>query len=74
MTVKKYKQLKKWIELWRQTGAELETIRIKEIRKADTQKAIESLNSSFKSAVKYHPPKPYSGLVDQQRYFRKLPV
>ncbi len=64
--------VQKWIETWKQTAPELEELRREEIRTADTRKAIESLDGAFKSAVRHLPPLPDSGLIEQQRLFRRI--
>ena len=59
---------KKWVETWRTAGADLERIRRKKIRNLDIYEAISRL---CKSDNYTEPPKPWSGLVEQQRLFMK---
>ncbi len=63
--------MRRWVEIWKQAGPELEAIRQREIQELDTRQALESLESSFNYAVRL-PPRPSSGLVEMQRYFAKL--
>jgi hypothetical protein len=72
MTTHKKQQLRAWVENWKKTGPELERMRYEEIRNADTRQAIEDLDGAFKSALLHFPPVPHSGLVEQQRLFRRL--
>lgn len=62
----------KWIECWRTAGPELEMVKHEEIRKANTAHAIRLLDDAFNSAILQYRLKPYSGLVEQQRLFKKL--
>ena len=63
---------KRWVQTWVQAGPELQKIRDADIRAADTTRMIECTASLFRDAVKNFPPKPTSGLVEQQRWFMKL--
>jgi hypothetical protein len=59
------------IEAWRRAGPELDRMRREDIRRADTPAAIRAFDGLFESVVRDFPPKPMSGLVEQQRWFRR---
>ena len=61
-----------WIAAWKKAGPDLQRIRLEEIRTADTRSAIESLDAAFRSALIHYPPAPDSGLIEQQKLFRRL--
>lgn len=52
-------------------GADLERIRRKELRELDTYRTIELLCGPADYTCPPRAPKPYSGLVEQQRWFMK---
>jgi hypothetical protein len=58
---------KKWVEIWKLAAVDLERIKRKEIRELDTYKTISLL---CHDAPPYAP-EPWSGLVEQQRLFKK---
>ena len=62
---------KRWIETWRRAGPILERIRRDELRRLDPR-AIANLCGTADYRVEPRAPKPYSGLIDQQRWFMKL--
>jgi hypothetical protein len=62
---------KKWVETWRLAGQDLERIRRKEIRELDTYKTISLLCKSADYTRPPYAPKPWSGLIEQQRWFKK---
>lgn len=62
---------RKWLEAWRRAGPELERIRRSEVRRADTQKAIQVLDDAFQSALLHQDGDARSGLVEQQRHFAR---
>jgi len=59
----------KWIEMWRLESADLERIRHKKLRNLDIYAAIARFCKSADFTLP--PPKPWSGLVEQQRWFMK---
>jgi hypothetical protein len=63
---------KRWVETWKLAAADLERIRRKEIRELDTYKTISLLCGSWDYTKPPFAPKPWSGLIDQQRWFKKL--
>ncbi len=64
--------MKRWVDTWKRAGPELERIRFEEVKHANTMRAMITLSENFKLALKTHPPEPYSGLVEQQAWFRKI--
>jgi hypothetical protein len=62
---------KRWVETWRLAGAELERIHRKEIRELDAYRAIALLCGPADYTLPPRAPKPFSGLVDQQRWFTR---
>jgi hypothetical protein len=62
---------KRWVETWRLAAEDLERIHRKEIRELDTYKTISLLCGSADYTKPPYAPKPWSGLVEQQRLFMK---
>jgi hypothetical protein len=62
---------KRWVQTWKLAGADLERIRRQEIRQRDNLRAIELLCGEADYTCEPRVPKPYSGLVEQQRWFMK---
>lgn len=63
--------LRRWVEVWERAGAELERIRIRELRHLDVARALELLTGPADYFSPPYAPKPYSGLVEQQAWFLK---
>lgn len=63
-------QGRRWAATWKRAGAELERIRILELRQLDTYRAIEALLTPGHLPAL---PRPSSGLVEQQRWFKQVP-
>jgi hypothetical protein len=63
---------KQWVDTWRRAGKRLAELRRDELRAVDTQQALLTLADAFESCRLQHPPGPTSGLVEQQRLFRRL--
>jgi hypothetical protein len=61
----------RWVETWKLAGPELERIRRKEIRELDTRRTIALLCDAADYTRSPRAPKPFSGLVEQQRLFMK---
>ena len=70
MTAEERARAQKCVDAWRRAGPELERMRREEIRRADTARSIPAFDELFEGAVRDFPPKPTSGLVEQQRCFR----
>jgi hypothetical protein len=64
--------LAEWAARWRRLGPELEALRLRESESADVATTMELLEDAFQAALRSHPPQPGSGLVEQQRWFRRL--
>jgi len=62
---------KRWVETWQLAAVELEHIRRQEIRELDTFESIRRLCGSADYTRPPYAPKPWSGLVEQQRLFKK---
>jgi len=60
-----------WVRTWRKAGPLLAKLRRREVRSADTAAAILQLEDAFQSALMHHPPRPTSGLVEQQKWFAR---
>jgi len=73
MTRKKRALIKRWVDIWKKTGSELERIRLQEVKRADTARAIEHLSDAFEFARLHYsaPVSSSSGLVEQQELFLK---
>jgi hypothetical protein len=63
---------RKWIECWRRAGPELERIRRKEIREADTARFVQATAGLLGALKTQLSNRKTSGLVQQQEYFRGL--
>jgi hypothetical protein len=62
---------KKWVETWKLAAEDLERIKRKEIRELDTYKTIQLLCESADYTQPPYAPKPWSGLIELQRWFKK---
>jgi hypothetical protein len=60
-----------WVRTWQKAGPLLAELRRREVRSADTAAAILQLEDAFQSALRHHPPRPTSGLVEQQKWFAR---
>lgn len=63
---------RQWVEAWKRAAPELERIRREELRRLDVYQAISWLCGPMDYTVEPRAPKPTSGLVEQQRLFRRL--
>jgi hypothetical protein len=64
-------QVRAWFRNWEELGPILENLRRETIRKAETAKAITAFDGAFETAVRDCPPRPFSGLVEQQELFKR---
>jgi hypothetical protein len=64
-------QGRQWVEAWRRAGAFMEQLRREELRRLDSYRAIALLCGPADYRVPPRAPKPTSGLVEQQRWFRR---
>jgi hypothetical protein len=65
--------IRQWVETWKESGPNLEAIRHREIREADTLKVLSLLEGAFNQALRTSPLRPSSGFVEMQEWFAKLP-
>ena len=64
--------LKEYVQLLKRTGAELDRIRVEELRASPSPwKAARALDGNFQLALKTKPPAPTSGLVEFQRLLHR---
>lgn len=61
-----------WIKCWEEAGPLLEELRGVELRKISTMQALINLSGAYESCRLHFKPKPDSGLVEQQKWFKKL--
>lgn len=71
MTAEEKTRAKICVDAWRRAGPELERMRREDIRRADTARSIPAFDGLFEGAIRDFPPKPTSGLVEQQRCFHR---
>jgi|GEM_PF-472049 len=63
---------KAYVRGWKAAGLAIQEIRRREIRATVTPVALQQLSGAFNDAVHRYPPRPGSGLVEQQRWFLLL--
>jgi hypothetical protein len=63
---------KQWMDAWRRAGERLAEFERDELPATDTQKSLMNLADAYESCRLHHPPEPTSGLVEMQRWFKKL--
>jgi hypothetical protein len=61
-----------WVARWKRIGPELERERQALFAPENARSAIEAFDGLVLLSLKSHPPLPYSGLIEQQRLFRRL--
>lgn len=64
-------QIAEFVRVWKAAGPELEVVRRAEVEAADTRETIAALESAFNYA-RALPPRDASGLVEMQRYFKRV--
>jgi hypothetical protein len=62
---------RRWVDAWKNAGPELERIRRQELRRLDAFGAIALLCGPGNYREAPRAPKPTSGLIEQQRIFRR---
>ena len=72
MDTKEAADLTRWVQCWQEAGPRLAEIRRGELQNLDTQQALLRLADAFESCRLHAPPRPTSGLVEQQAWFQKL--
>ena len=65
-------RIRQWVDCWKTAGLRLEELRRKELRHADTQESLQNLAGAFESCRLHHKPASTSGLIEQQRWFKRL--
>jgi hypothetical protein len=70
-TAQQVTDARRWVEIWRITGEELERIHRKELRELDTYQTISLLCGPADYTRPPRAPKPWSGLVEQQAIFMR---
>jgi hypothetical protein len=60
-----------WIRRWQKVGPILEDLRLRSLHSVDTAASIEAFETAFKSAQLLAPVRKSSGLIEQQRWFRR---
>src|SRR5262249_8604833 len=70
MTPEEKARIRAWFQKWDEVAPIMENLRLEAIRSADTMKAIAAFDGAFETSIRDLPPKPYSGLVEQQRLFK----
>lgn len=71
MTEEQKAQTRAWIKNWKELGPILEAERRKSIRRVNTAEAIASFDLAYKSARLHCPSRETSGLIEQQRWFKR---
>ena len=72
MDKSKINAIRQWVASWQKAGPKLERIRLQELRHTDVSASIEQLEDSFQSALINYPARVSSGLIEQQRWFKRL--
>ena len=62
----------KWVDTWIHAGDALEKIRHSDVKLANTAEALRSFTGSVLHVLRTRPAAQTSGLVEQQRIFRKF--
>jgi hypothetical protein len=70
-TPKQFAQGRLWVQAWKEAGAVMEKLRREDLRRLDSFRAIKLLCGPADYHVAPRAPKPTSGLVEQQYWFRK---
>ena len=66
--------IKARVNQWGAAAPLLQSIRDENIKTANTLQSMKCFSGMVLSALPTHPPRPWSGLVEQQQWFRKLRV
>ena len=64
--------LREYVARWKRVGPLLEKQREEDVRRSDTISNVAAFGRLWNEAVRTWPPLPTSGLVEQQRLFKKL--
>ena len=60
------------VNQWDAVAPMLQSIRDESIKAADTHQSLKNFSGMVLAALPSHPPRTWSGLVDQQRWFRRI--
>jgi hypothetical protein len=71
MTEKEKAQARAWIKNWQELGPILDTLRRESLIRVNTAQSIEAFDLAYKSARLHGPKRNTSGLVEQQRWFKR---
>jgi hypothetical protein len=63
---------RRWVEGWKRAGSRMRELNRAELQNISTEQALQNLAGAFESCRLHFAPRPTSGLVEQQRWFRKL--
>lgn len=72
MTALQRADIKRSVEAWKRAAPVMESVRRADIRAAETVSSIAAFRGTALAKAKTHPPALTSGLVEQQRWFRRL--
>lgn len=64
-------RLRAWAEAWARAGPKLEEIRRRDLRGMTYQQRVEAIETLLQIGCRFAKPRTSSGLVEQQRLFRK---
>jgi len=64
--------IKARVRQWMAATPVLQEVRDKDIQHADTARAMKCFSGAVLASLSKHPPLPWSGLVEQQKFFCKL--
>ena len=67
-------QSQMWMSQWRHAAVALARVRADELARTDITDVARQLEDASLLAIRQHPPRPSSGLVDQQRLFHSARV
>ncbi len=61
-----------WAACWKTASVRMAELRSDRLRNIDTQQSLRNLADAFESCRIHHRPRPTSGLIEQQRWFRRI--
>ncbi|NQT23985.1 hypothetical protein HQ585_01385 [candidate division KSB1 bacterium] len=70
----KDQSLKKWALQWEKTNKALDSVKASELQNINIEQVIQQLDCAFRMALKNEPLRPHSGLIEMQKWFRKLEI
>lgn len=65
-------RLKQWVETWKRAGPMLEAIRWQEVHDYNYEENLHIVSDLLEMGYHFRQPRHASGLVEQQRLFKKL--